>query len=394
MDTEEYKRGVAQAQTMANDAVAVMKESVKSLGKNPYATEEDKGRSRATKDRLRQQRRQNFNKKMHLIDPNYGKKTIGIVTAGVVLGASTTFLGGGAGAVVAPIVCGAIIGAGMTALEVNAHMSVGDFSTLDGLLADTSDDWKRTKTNHPEMNLAPEFLERSDDKWVADWLDEDDFGEFQCGTPNSSEPKLLVEDSEDSADDLLKLLSVTGKDPSGRISRIEDLPGSFERVEGKEIQGGALNIKFAAKSSSGALNTDMGLTTVSSSTTSNTSSPTAQKAQEKKVDSLIDFLSSPSIPTSAPEVSKPSPMIGNITLDDLLNLSAPTIAPSVVSNSGVPTNALSNLFTQNDPFAALATRHDQSAEKYDALRSELSNLSVSVPSTDVEEKCAANPLAG
>jgi len=79
---------------------------------------------------------------------------------------------------------------------------------------------------------------------VADWLDEDDFGEFQCGTPNSSEPKLLVEDSEDSADDLLKLLSVTGKDPSGRISRTKTCPVVFDRVEGKEVQGGALNINL------------------------------------------------------------------------------------------------------------------------------------------------------
>merc|ERR1712063_76669 len=108
-----------------DNAKTVVKKGLKTgLGIGCYNSETDNeiGRSKEHAKHMRRTRRQNFARKMNLIDPNYGKKAAGVLAAGTALGLAATTLPG-VGAVAGPVVGGGVIASGLAFLETDAHRS-------------------------------------------------------------------------------------------------------------------------------------------------------------------------------------------------------------------------------------------------------------------------------
>lgn len=135
-------------------------------------TDDEIGRSKEHAKHMRRTRRQNFGRKMNLIDPHYGKKAAGVLAAGTALGLAATTLPG-IGAVAGPTVGGAVIAGGLAFIETDAHRAVGDHAILDSLLDDRDDNWRTNATLHGFDGHGDKVSE-FDKQQMLTWSDEDD----------------------------------------------------------------------------------------------------------------------------------------------------------------------------------------------------------------------------
>jgi hypothetical protein len=165
---EDVKKSVDDVKQIAKTAFVV----------GVYESKEDNalGRTEEQSQEMISTRKRNFSQKMGIIDPHYGKKAVGVLAAGTVIGLAATIVPG-VGAALGPAVGSAIIASGLAAIEVNAHNQVGDHAILDSLLADQSDDWKQYQDVTPTPNtLVNRSFGLDDIEWSDDDDDEDDSG--------------------------------------------------------------------------------------------------------------------------------------------------------------------------------------------------------------------------
>merc|ERR1712137_1521998 len=159
--------------------IEVAKEKTKKGLKSAFAigcynseTDNEIGRSKEHAKHMRRTRRQNFARKMNLIDPHYGKKAAGILAAGTALGLAATTLPG-VGAVAGPVVGGGVIASGLAFLETDAHRAVGDHAILDSLLDDRDDNW-RTNTTLSGYDGHGDNISDFDRQQMLTWSDSDE----------------------------------------------------------------------------------------------------------------------------------------------------------------------------------------------------------------------------
>jgi len=143
------------------------------LGIGCYNSETDNeiGRSKEHAKHMRRTRRQNFARKMKLIDPHYGKKAAGVLAAGTALGLAATTVPA-VGAALGPTVGGAVIAGGLVFLETDAHRAVGDHAILDSLLDDRDDNW-RTNTSLQGYDGHGDNISEFDRQQMLLWSDSD-----------------------------------------------------------------------------------------------------------------------------------------------------------------------------------------------------------------------------
>ena len=135
-------------------------------------TDNEIGRSKEHAKHMRRTRRQNFARKMNLIDPHYGKKAAGVLAAGTALGLAATTIPG-VGAVAGPAVGGGVIAGGLAFLETDAHRAVGDHAILDSLLDDRDDNW-RTNTTLSGYDGHGDNISDFDRQQMLTWSDSDE----------------------------------------------------------------------------------------------------------------------------------------------------------------------------------------------------------------------------
>lgn len=143
-DFEATKAEIANVTKVASAKAVKGLKSALAIGAYQSETDDEIGRSKQHAKHMRKTRKRNFARKMHLIDPNYGKKAAGILAAGTALGLAATTVPG-VGSVLGPTMGGAVIAGGLAYLETDAHRSLGDHAILDSLLDDRGDNW-RTNT--------------------------------------------------------------------------------------------------------------------------------------------------------------------------------------------------------------------------------------------------------
>eukprot|EP00011_Vannellida_sp_DIVA3-517-6-12_P003054 CAMPEP_0114625260 /NCGR_PEP_ID=MMETSP0168-20121206/11180_1 /TAXON_ID=95228 ORGANISM="Vannella sp., Strain DIVA3 517/6/12" /NCGR_SAMPLE_ID=MMETSP0168 /ASSEMBLY_ACC=CAM_ASM_000044 /LENGTH=480 /DNA_ID=CAMNT_0001836539 /DNA_START=136 /DNA_END=1575 /DNA_ORIENTATION=+ len=170
-DFEATKAEIANVTKQASAKAVKGLKSALAIGAYQSETDDEIGRSKAHAKHMRKTRKRNFARKMHLIDPNYGKKAAGILAAGTALGLAATTVPG-VGSVLGPTMGGAVIAGGLAYLETDAHRSLGDHAILDSLLDDRGDNW-RTNTGTTGFKGKGDYEAESALSGVVDSDDED-----------------------------------------------------------------------------------------------------------------------------------------------------------------------------------------------------------------------------
>lgn len=214
-----------------DNAKTVVKQGLKTgLGIGCYNSETDNeiGRSKEHAKHMRRTRRQNFARKMKLIDPHYGKKAAAVLATGTVLGLAATTVPA-VGAALGPSVGGAVIAGGLVFLETDAHRAVGDHAILDSLLDDRDDNW-RTNTTLNGYDGHGDKISEFDRQQMLLWSDSDSEDDLDNLLPEymsgGKREKIELSKNSNSSNALFDALGDYGDD-NVVAPQVEDLPQDF-----------------------------------------------------------------------------------------------------------------------------------------------------------------------